>query len=442
MTGATKLVRDAANEMLAAQIQWRIDPEHILALCDAVEALTASASEPTAFDPMNGGCPHCTWLDTNLGRVLDKKCELHQRIEDMQSDNLLARRVQSETSKMLSAVCEAIDAGDEDDPIQVAQIRMDELRAADQIIGEIEQRFPDWRGFRDLVDCIDVTLHNLRSASPVPASEPATDRLYDADQNMADGEIRMTAAEDVLGWLLIEKIGVPDDCNYTPNQAQEIIASRLDAIAAYENAALANPVPTPDGAVAAVARVINANEYGLADGEPDEAPDRIRVAQDADGFWTCREAVSGSQEYVRADLVPAAHSPADGWRLVPVEPTTAMLQAAGECASRMREVNGGACGADYYRAMIAAAHPADGWRATHRHVKRGTEYALLGIGKMQAERWFDLLTHNGVLEAKTSVDMREVAIYRSLDDRSLWARPREEFEDGRFEALPAKPEGE
>lgn len=33
-----------------------------------------------------------------------------------------------------------------------------------------------------------------------------------------------------------------------------------------------------------------------------QAPDRIRVAQDADGFWTCREAVSGSQEYVRADL--------------------------------------------------------------------------------------------------------------------------------------------
>src|SRR5690554_4795012 len=33
-----------------------------------------------------------------------------------------------------------------------------------------------------------------------------------------------------------------------------------------------------------------------------DAPERIRVAQDADGFWTCREAVSGSQEYVRADL--------------------------------------------------------------------------------------------------------------------------------------------
>jgi len=32
-------------------------------------------------------------------------------------------------------------------------------------------------------------------------------------------------------------------------------------------------------------------------------PAKIRVAQDADGFWTCREAVSGSPEFIRADLV-------------------------------------------------------------------------------------------------------------------------------------------
>lgn len=39
--------------------------------------------------------------------------------------------------------------------------------------------------------------------------------------------------------------------------------------------------------------------------DTNDAPDRIRVAQDADGFWTCREAVSGSQEYVRVDLYNA-----------------------------------------------------------------------------------------------------------------------------------------
>lgn len=34
-------------------------------------------------------------------------------------------------------------------------------------------------------------------------------------------------------------------------------------------------------------------------------PAAIRVAQDADGFWTCREAISGSPEYIRADIVEA-----------------------------------------------------------------------------------------------------------------------------------------
>lgn len=41
---------------------------------------------------------------------------------------------------------------------------------------------------------------------------------------------------------------------------------------------------------------------------PDEAvqaPERIRVAQDEEGFWTCREAISGSQEYIRADISTA-----------------------------------------------------------------------------------------------------------------------------------------
>lgn len=69
--------------------------------------------------------------------------------------------------------------------------------------------------------------------------------------------------------------------------------------------------------------------------------------------------------------------------------------------------------------------------ATHRHRKRGSEYVLIGIGKMQAEDWFDAYPTG---DADT-VDMRDVAIYRSVDDGSLWVRPREEFDDGRFEAL-------
>jgi hypothetical protein len=57
-------------------------------------------------------------------------------------------------------------------------------------------------------------------------------RLYEADHVMADGgDIRMTAAEEVLAWILIEKIGVPDDVGYSPQEAQDIIVSRLDLAA-------------------------------------------------------------------------------------------------------------------------------------------------------------------------------------------------------------------
>lgn len=38
-----------------------------------------------------------------------------------------------------------------------------ELDAASQMVGEVEARFPNWRSYRDLIDCIDVTLHQLRN---------------------------------------------------------------------------------------------------------------------------------------------------------------------------------------------------------------------------------------------------------------------------------------
>lgn len=66
----------------------------------------------------------------------------------------------------------------------------------------------------------------------------------------------------------------------------------------------------------------------------------------------------------------------------------------------------------------------------YRHRKRGTEYLLLGAGKVQAQDWISrTVPHH-------AVDMSEVAIYRSVHDGSLWARPIAEFHDGRFEPVP------
>lgn len=55
-------------------------------------------------------------------------------------------------------------------------------------------------------------------------------RLYDDQQPMASEAGEMTAAEDVIAWLIIEKIGVPDDVRYSPHQAQKIIENALDEV--------------------------------------------------------------------------------------------------------------------------------------------------------------------------------------------------------------------
>lgn len=52
--------------------------------------------------------------------------------------------------------------------------------------------------------------------------------LYDPDGLMSDGgETRMTAAEEVLAYLLVEIIGVPDDEAYSPTRAQLAIETKL-----------------------------------------------------------------------------------------------------------------------------------------------------------------------------------------------------------------------
>ncbi|MFA5897914.1 MAG: hypothetical protein WC829_02255 [Hyphomicrobium sp.] len=88
-------------------------------------------------------------------------------------------------------------------------------------------------------------------------------------------------------------------------------------------------------------------------------------------------------------------------------------------------------------AALSASPQRDG-SPTHRHKKRGTEYVLIGVGKMQAEDWYKEIPwggEDGGQPGYEAADMAEVAIYRSVDDGSLWVRPREEFEE-KFMELP------
>ena len=84
------------------------------------------------FDPFKPACPHCTWIETNLGRQLNKKCEIHQKIEDLQSDLSLERSINKSSSIMMAEVCQIIRADDDDNPLEVARERMAEIEALEQ----------------------------------------------------------------------------------------------------------------------------------------------------------------------------------------------------------------------------------------------------------------------------------------------------------------------
>ncbi|SCB30741.1 hypothetical protein [Rhizobium lusitanum] len=61
----------------------------------------------------------------------------------------------------------ALPVQDPPPPPEIAALRAENSNAhpANQIIGQIEELFPDWRSYRDLIDCIECTLHELRKGS-------------------------------------------------------------------------------------------------------------------------------------------------------------------------------------------------------------------------------------------------------------------------------------
>lgn len=108
-----------------------------------------------------------------------------------------------------------------------------------------------------------------------------------------------------------------------------------------------------------------------------------------------------------------------------IEAVAKALHAAGELgaswdeAGDMRDV----CRQDA-RAAIEALDAVRS-QGRYRHKKRGGTYALIGTAEIQASAPVN--------------EGEPVAVYRCDADGRLWARPLDEFNDGRFESLPLPP---
>lgn len=70
----------------------------------------------------------------------------------------------------------------------------------------------------------------------------------------------------------------------------------------------------------------------------------------------------------------------------------------------------------------AASHSQEIWR----HKKRGTTYTIIGRGKLQSS------------DPTGLGDNQPMVVYRSEADGSIWVRPTDEFEDGRFERVASQ----
>lgn len=76
-----------------------------------------------------------------------------------------------------------------------------------------------------------------------------------------------------------------------------------------------------------------------------------------------------------------------------------------------------------WASAIVAAGAQEGWQPTHRHIKRGSTYRVLGEARVQVAHDFRTLREDDRL-----------TVYQG-EDRQLWARFTDEFNDGRFEAI-------
>lgn len=91
------------------------------------------------FDPMDG-CSQCKWAESAYGTSLVQKCELHQRIEDLQIDLGIERQVRQADDRIIQRLYEVLKIDPEDDLVEIATARMEELQAAEEELEARERR--------------------------------------------------------------------------------------------------------------------------------------------------------------------------------------------------------------------------------------------------------------------------------------------------------------
>lgn len=136
----------------------------VVAACRAIENAIAALPLPASSETKSDGGVEARHAKTGntLGSVPG---------EEMSSS--ATSFVRATVQEAASQPCAGVATGPSD-PIHQSAARES---VAEKIIGQIEERFPNWKSFRDLIDCIDCTLYDLRSGYPAPASTDAVRAL-------------------------------------------------------------------------------------------------------------------------------------------------------------------------------------------------------------------------------------------------------------------------
>jgi hypothetical protein len=139
---------------------------------DLIEAALRAALSPTDGRSSAGQSEAAGWNATQ------RELEILKLREELDTFRKAERSLSEAYVRLRALIPGAFDTPYAPEPEQIWEITENALKAAlaphcpvdsaaDAMIGEIEKRFPNWQSFRDLVDCIDCTLHELRgSQSP------------------------------------------------------------------------------------------------------------------------------------------------------------------------------------------------------------------------------------------------------------------------------------